>query len=138
MEEAYEESTGVTCFLIDDDADDREAFEIALNEIDPTIEYLTAASGEEGLRMLDQSEIIPTYIFLDLNMPKMDGWQCLREIKKREQLKHVPVIILSTAELLEDKRALHKLEIARYITKPNTDAELKKVISKVLIKEIVL
>ncbi len=129
---------GITCFLIDDDADDREAFEIALNEIDSKIEYITAASGEEGLKMLDTSEIIPSYIFLDLNMPKMDGWECLREIKKRPQLKHVPVIILSTAEWLQDRLELQKLEIARYITKPNTQAELTKAISKVLVKEIVL
>lgn len=129
---------GIVCFLIDDDADDREAFEVALNEINPRIEYLTAPSGEEGLRMLDQSEITPTHIFLDLNMPKMDGWECLREIKKRERLKHVPVIILSTAQWLRDRLELQKLEIARYITKPNTQAELTKAISKVLIKEIVL
>lgn len=129
---------GITCFLIDDDADDRESFEVALNEIDPKIEYITAASGAEGLRMLDDSEITPTYIFLDLNMPKMDGWEVLREIKKRPHLKHVPVIILSTAEWLQDRLALQKLEIARYITKPNTQAEFTKAISKVLIKEIVL
>lgn len=129
---------GIMCFLIDDDADDRQAFEIALNEIDPTIEYFTAASGEEGLKMFDESEIVPSYIFLDLNMPKMDGWECLREIKKRPQLKHVPVIILSTAEWLQDRLELQKLEIARYITKPNTQGELTKAISKVLVKEIVL
>lgn len=128
----------VTCFLIDDDPDDREAFEIALNEIDSKIEYITASSGEEGLKMLDTSEIIPNYIFLDLNMPKMNGWECLREIKKRPQLKHVPVIILSTAEWLKDQLELQKLEIARYITKPNTQAEFTSAISKVLIKEIVL
>lgn len=129
---------GITCFLIDDDADDREMFELALNEINPKIEYLTASSGEEGLRMLDTSEIIPTYIFLDLNMPKMDGWECLREIKKRPQLKHIPVIILSTAQWLKDRIELQKLEIARYITKPSTQAEFTKAISKVLVKEIVL
>lgn len=129
---------GVMCFLIDDDADDREAFEKALNEIDAKIEYLTASSGEEGLKMLDTSEIIPTYIFLDLNMPKMDGWECLREIKKRPHLKHIPVIILSTAQWLKDRLELQKLEIARYITKPNTQAEFTRAISKVLVKEIVL
>lgn len=129
---------GITCFLIDDDADDRETFEVALHEIDPKIEYITAASGEEGLKMMDTSEIIPTYIFLDLNMPKMDGWECLREIKKRPHLKHVPVIVLSTAEWLQDRLALQKLEIARYITKPNTQEEFTRAISKVLIKEIVL
>jgi len=129
---------GITCFLIDDDADDRETFEVALNEIDPKIEYITAASGEEGLMMMDKSEIIPTYIFLDLNMPKMDGWECLREIKKRPHLKHVPVIVLSTAEWLQDRLALQKLEIARYITKPTTQEEFTRAISKVLVKEIVL
>jgi CheY-like chemotaxis protein len=129
---------GITCFLIDDDADDRETFEVALHEIDPKIEYITAASGEEGLKMMDTSEIIPTYIFLDLNMPKMDGWECLREIKKRPHLKHVPVIVLSTAEWLQDRLALQKLEIARYITKPNTQEEFTRAISKVLVKEIVL
>lgn len=129
---------GVTCFLIDDDADDREMFQEALNEIDSKIEYFTAASGEEGLKMLDTGEFIPTYIFLDLNMPKMDGWECLREIKKRPHLKHVPVIILSTAQWLKDRLELRKLEIARYITKPVTQVDFTTAISKVLIKEIVL
>lgn len=126
------------CFLIDDDADDREAFEKALNQIDPKIECFTAASGNEGLRMLDANEFMPAYIFLDLNMPGMDGWECLREIKKRPHLKHVPVIILSTAQWLKDRLELQKLEIARYITKPNTQADFTKAIAKVLVKEIVL
>lgn len=129
---------GIMCFLIDDDADDREAFENALNEIDPTIEYFTVASGEEGLKMFDESEIIPSYIFLDLNMPKMNGWECLREIKKRPQLKHVPVIILSTAQWMHDRQELQKAEIARYITKPATQAEFTLALLKVLVKKIVL
>jgi CheY-like chemotaxis protein len=128
----------IMCFLIDDDADDRESFKVALNEIDPKIGCVAATSGEEGLRLLDEGSLTPAYIFLDLNMPKMDGWECLREIKKRPHLKHIPVIIISTAECLKDRLELHQLEIARYITKPNTQHELTKAISKVLIKEIVL
>jgi CheY-like chemotaxis protein len=128
----------ITCFMIDDDADDRESFMIALKEIDPKIECITVPSGEEGLKLLDGGVLTPAYIFLDLNMPKMDGWECLREIKKRPHLKHIPVIIFSTAECLKDRLELQQLEIARYITKPNTQAEFTKAISKVLIKEIVL
>jgi CheY-like chemotaxis protein len=128
----------VTCFLIDDDADDRESFKIALKEIDPKIECVLATSGEEGLKLLDEGSITPDYIFLDLNMPRMDGWECLREIKKRPNLKHIPVIIISTAECLKDRLELQQLEIARYITKPNTQGEFTKAVSKVLIKEIVL
>lgn len=128
----------IMCFLIDDDADDRESFKVALNEIDLKIECVSVTSGEEGLKLLDEGSLTPAYIFLDLNMPKMDGWECLREIKKRPHLKHIPVIILSTAECLKDRLELHQLEIARYITKPNTQHELTKAISKVLIKEIVL
>jgi CheY-like chemotaxis protein len=135
MENGMEE---MICFMIDDDADDREAFEVALREIDPKIECITANSGEEGLEKLDEGSIIPSYIFLDLNMPGMDGWECLREIKKRKQLKHIPVIIFSTAECLKDRLELQRLEIARYITKPNTQREFTRAISKVLIKEIVL
>lgn len=124
--------------MIDDDQDDREAFMHALNEIDPSIIGITANSAEEGLEKLDDGSVIPSYIFLDLNMPRMDGWACLREIKKRKNLKHIPVIIFSTAECLKDRLELQHLEIARYITKPNTLGEFTRAISKVLVKEIVL
>ena len=72
----------IYCFLIDDDDDDRKIFGIALSKIDEGIEYRYAANGIEAIDHLKATTKIPDYIFLDLNMPKMTGVECLIELKK--------------------------------------------------------
>jgi CheY-like chemotaxis protein len=76
------------CFLIDDDEDDLEIFKMALGEIDPSITLHYAFSGVEALKKLNADPcLIPHVIFIDWNMPRMNGRQCLEEIKKTERLK---------------------------------------------------
>jgi CheY-like chemotaxis protein len=83
-------------FYIDDDPDDRNVFLDAVNSIYPSIHCLTARDGLEGLRFLRDSYILPDLIFLDVNMPVMDGWEFMRELKMNEHLKDIPVIVYST------------------------------------------
>src|SRR5215216_7180747 len=106
-------------FLADDDADDQEIFKEALSEIDKSIRCLTASSGEEALSKLTGGlKPLPDYIFLDLNMPRMDGLQCLTEIKKIKILKNIPVIIYSTSSAQKDVEETRKLGADYFITKP--------------------
>lgn len=128
----------VVCFIIDDDPDDLDFFKLAIESVDQPITCVAAYSAEEGLKKLDALENPPRYIFLDLNMPAMDGWECLREIKKRDRLRHVPVIILSTAQCLKTRQELHQLEIARYIVKPTNLEDLSKAIARVFVREVIL
>ena len=88
----------MVCYLIDDDDDDRDFLEMALEEVDRNIKLLSANNAEDALRKLRSKEIEPHIIFLDLNMPRIDGWQCLRLLKETEHLRQVPVIIYSTSE----------------------------------------
>ena len=75
-------------FLIgDDDPDDQELFLEALKEIDEDFVCVTAFDGQEVLDKLENSLFVPDMIFLDLNMPKMNGHECLKEIKKNSLLK---------------------------------------------------
>lgn len=86
------------CFLIDDDIDDQEIFQMALQRIDQNINFIAANNGVEGLQKLkEDSSFVPDYIFLDVNMPKMNGMQCLPEIRKLGHLKDVKIIMYSTS-----------------------------------------
>ena len=73
----------MTILYIDDDPDDREFFREAVHYMDPAIMCHTAEDGAKGLRDLDEMIIMPDFIFLDVNMPIMNGRQFLIEIKKR-------------------------------------------------------
>ena len=73
----------MTILLVDDDADDRKLFFEVAKEVDDTILCIPASSGEAALLYLrDQANPLPDYIFLDLNMPMINGKQCLKQIRK--------------------------------------------------------
>ena len=107
------------CLLVDDDEDDREIFCLALNQVDPAIDCLTAADGLEALSILKEKAFVPDYIFLDLNMPRMDGKECLREIRKQKDLAHIPVIMFSTSSADKEKEETKRLGASSFIVKPS-------------------
>lgn len=117
----------ITCFLVDDDIDDIEIFNIALQELDDDIEFFSANNGTEALKMLDKNPtFIPDFIFLDLNMPLMSGKQCLTEIKKVQRLKDVPVVIYSTSSSERDIEETKRLGAAHFLTKPSSITALSE------------
>lgn len=120
-----------TVFLIDDDVDDREIFALALAEIDDSISCVTAANGVEALFRLKESSVKPDCIFLDLNMPRMNGKQCLKEIKTHADLIDIPVVIYSTSSEPRDIEETKSLGAAAFITKPPRIQELVNSIQSV-------
>lgn len=86
------------CYLIDDDEDDRDFLAMALEEVDRDIKLLSSNNAEDALKVLRARQVEPDVIFLDLNMPRIDGWECLKLLKQSEHLSEVPVIIYSTSE----------------------------------------
>lgn len=107
--------------FIDDDEDDKLVFGHALNAIDTNIQYLTASDGLEALKILNEDLVIlPDLIFMDLNMPKMDGFTCLDKIKKSKDLREIPVLILSTSTNPKDMEKAKSLGAKKFITKPTT------------------
>ena len=108
-----------TLFIVDDDAEDCVFFIEAVKEIDPSIKYQTANNGEDALRKLTKEiKPLPDYIFLDLNMPRMNGRECLVELKKNKDLKDIPVIIYTTSSASKDIDETRELGAAYFITKP--------------------
>src|SRR5688572_16547895 len=84
--------------IIDDDIEDQEIFIEALREVDPAALCYAAISGEEAFTKLEKDMVmLPDLIFLDLNMPKQNGKQVLREIKNTRSLLSIPVIMYSTS-----------------------------------------
>src|ERR1700755_558562 len=87
----------IRCFLIDDDIDDQEIFSMALAEIDPTIQCTLAGDGPQALEMLEaMATDLPDYIFIDMNMPKMNGIACLKAIKNLDHIESARVYMFST------------------------------------------
>lgn len=119
--------------LVDDDEDDRLFFSDALQEITIATELTEFQNGKELLDYLSQ-EITehPQLIFLDLNMPVMDGFECLREIRKNPELKDLVVAIYSTSSSEKDIEETFVNGANIYINKPNRFEELKKTIAQVV------
>src|ERR671910_306752 len=89
--------------IIDDDEDDRELFCEAVGYISKDIDCLHATDGENALELLAVGKgKLPDFIFLDLNMPRLNGKECLAEIKKLPRYTNVPVIIYSTSSHQKD------------------------------------
>jgi len=106
-------------FIIDDDLEDQEIFMEVLKEIDPSIMCFSATSGEEALRKLEaESAVLPDLIFLDVNMPKLNGKQVLKELKKARKLHHIPVIMYSTSFAPRDIVEIKELGAAHHLLKP--------------------
>ena len=84
-------------FLVDDDEDDRLFFVEAVAQIDNTINVSTAFDGIKALDLLEVISTRPDLIFMDINMPRMDGMQCLHILKKHSVFKTIPVLMLTTS-----------------------------------------
>lgn len=118
----------------DDDRDDCDLVSEALGAIDPKIECTMASDGSEALDLLHDDEMLPDYIFLDVNMPVMDGKRCLKELKKDARLKDIPVVIYSTTQDKEEIKELYALGAEAYVQKPNNFTDLCLSLQRVLLK----
>jgi CheY-like chemotaxis protein len=125
-----------TLFIVDDDIDDQDLFIEAVNEVDTSIQCMSASSCEEALDLLKNRKVsLPDIIFLDLNMPRLNGKQCLAELKKQAHLRDIPVIIYSTSSERRDIEETTRLGAAHFLTKPNKFEELCKALSFVVSKD---
>jgi CheY-like chemotaxis protein len=118
--------------LIDDDDDDQEIFLAALSEIDISVKCTIANNGREALEMLNHSTINPDIIFLDLNMPVMNGQQFLLEIKRTKKLKEIPVIILSTTSHKATIELIMDMGAQQFFSKPDSFEDLIDILKSVL------
>lgn len=104
--------------LVDDDADDRLLFNEALREINLPVSFEAATDGIDALRKLGKNNNTPQLIFLDLNMPIMHGFECLKRIKANVAFQKIPVIIFTTSSSPLDIHMAKQLGAAAYLCKP--------------------
>lgn len=117
--------------LIDDDEDDQLIFKEAIHESIYEIECITAYNCKEGLALL---KLVPhpDLVFLDINMPLLNGFDCLKLIKDDPQVGKIPVIIFSTSDNPADKKNAFKLGAEKYITKTSSFESLKNNLAEIL------
>lgn len=125
-----------TFFIVDDDIDDQELFMEAVNQVDKSIRCLSYSDSEEALELMKGKKVkLPDVIFLDLNMPKLNGKQCLAELKKHAELRHIPVVIYTTSSEKRDMEETARLGASYFLTKPDKFEELCRAIQLVVSKD---
>lgn len=119
--------------LADDDEDDRLLFTEAFNELKIKTQVATFENGVALMNALKHPDsAIPSILFLDLNMPKKSGLECLKEIKNNTKFKDMAIAIYSTSASEEDIENTFVAGANIYIKKPNAFEDLKKVLSDVV------
>ena len=125
--------TPLHIMLADDDEDDRLFFKEAFEEVKIKYDISTFNDGEQLMQYLNQhGNPLPDIIFLDLNMPRKSGMECLREIRQDDRLKRISVAIYSTSSSEQDIEDTFVAGANVYIKKPNDFNMLKKVLSDVV------
>ncbi|MBY0482690.1 MAG: response regulator [Chitinophagaceae bacterium] len=115
--------------LADDDKDDRLFFSMALEALTIPTKLATVVDGEKLMDYLSENaDQLPDVIFLDINMPRKNGIECLSEIKQNKKLKGLPVIIFSTSNSKDKIGMVFKNGADVYIHKPSDFSQLKQVI----------
>ena len=125
-------------FLADDDDDDTFLFREALDQIQIQVRLEVAENGMELMHSLKSNRAIPDVIFLDMNMPVKNGLECLQEIRNSDNLKQVPVVILSTSIAKYLLESAHKAGANLYIQKPTSFSDLVTVLKNCLLKTTTL
>ena len=112
-------------YIVDDDPDDRQIILDAFLENGPEIDYVFIENAETLLENLhsDDSDH-PALILLDLNMPGMLGLQALKEIRGNKKFSQIPIIVLTTSTLIQDRRTSYELGASCYLRKPDSFGEL--------------
>lgn len=112
-------------FIVDDDPDDRQIILDAFLEKNPQIDYVFIENAETLLQALySEASEFPALIILDLNMPGMLGLQALKEIRNNRKFSQIPIIVLTTSTLHQDRRASYELGAACFLRKPDSFNEL--------------
>ncbi|MVM34317.1 response regulator [Spirosoma sp. HMF4905] len=120
--------------LVDDDEDDRYLTREAFHQHYPSSRISFAEDGEDLMDFLSYrgryagaDHTLPELILLDLNMPRKDGREALREIKADEQFRHIPIVVLTTSDAKDDVETSYFNGANSFITKPPTFQRLSEV-----------
>jgi CheY-like chemotaxis protein len=123
----------ITCLLIDDDSDDQEIFAHVLRSLDVDVECVTTTDGKQAVdKIKNDTRFKPHFIFIDVNMPRMNGIDCLIEIKKISHVLDTPVYLYSTFADPGTVEAAKTAGAKDVLVKANTIAELRAMLSDIM------
>jgi CheY-like chemotaxis protein len=117
--------------LADDDIDDAQIFKEALEAAGCDTVFLHASTGASVFSLLEQGHL-PDIIFLDLNMPVMNGWQCLAKLKNSDLYKDIPVVMYTTSSNQRDYEIAIDLNADGLITKPSRPKLLSNILKTIV------
>lgn len=122
--------------IADDDLDDQYIIKDAIAHLNVNHEFISVYNGLELMHLLNGSgktgeKIIPDLIIMDLNMPMLDGLGALEKIKSKEELKNIPVYILSTSRFEYDRKKVMGLGATNFYNKPFNFEEMKDIIEEI-------
>ena len=124
----------LSILMCDDNDDDRFFFKEALQQVAMLSTLTVVNNGEELMDYLSKNvQQLPGVIFLDLNMPRKNGFECLQEIKESKVFNKIPVIILSTTNYSDAIDTTYKAGAFLYIIKPSSISKLQREIEKSLV-----
>ena len=116
-------------YLADDDEDDIDLFKQAALDVCPDLEITAVTDGSKLIQSLEvATPPKPDCIFLDINMPKMDGFACINALKTKKEFKDIPVIVYSTSGMHSDISKMYAAGADLYITKPMNFSGLKGIL----------
>src|SRR5688500_2821616 len=125
-------SVGMRILVAEDDVDDRTLAALAFGELEARHELEFVMDGQQLIDNLRQkvetNKPLPDLVLLDLNMPRKDGREALREMKESTDLSSISVVIFSTSSAPEDVQYTRKLGAANYFVKPSDYTQLLKVV----------
>lgn len=121
----------ISILVADDDHEDRQLIQDALRESRISNPVVFVNDGEQLMAALAEPHPLPGLILLDLNMPKKDGLEALREIKDIERLRSIPVIVLTTSQAEEDILKSYNIGASSFISKPVTFTGLVEVLREI-------
>ena len=123
----------INVLLADDNDDNRNFFIEALQELKINVVVKAVKNGQELIDFLSQTNVsLPHLVFLDLNMRRKTGFDCLNEIKRTDRFKNVAIAIYSTSASEKDIEETFVRGANVHIKKPSSFSSLKKVLSQVI------
>jgi CheY-like chemotaxis protein len=131
--------TTYSVIITDDDLDDQEFLMTAIKQLDPNATIRTANDGLQLLDMLlkrnefqHTDQPLPDLIILDLNMPIIDGYDVLKQIKANDELKHIPIFILTTSTTEYDCTKSIAYGAKAFYSKPMVSSDLLTIVKTIL------
>lgn len=125
-------NSGLTIFYTDDDRDDLEFFREIVDMIDDSVEVVTLRDGQELMNALHNPPPTPHCIFLDINMPGMNGFEALKQVRKSEQHKELPIVMFSTSGDNGTIQKSRELGASLFVQKSGMFDQLKRSIEHAL------